>query len=86
MKKFMCVALVIVFLFGATVTAYAWGNESWFDTAYTFRRVRIDMKGGEVLEGVCESWKDFENSDVVQVKVDGEWYSTHYLNVVLCEH
>ena len=81
MKKFMCVVMAIVFLFGAT--AYAWGNESWFDTTYSFERVQIAMPDGSVIEGKVQSWQDYEDSDVVQVKVGGKVYLTHYMNVVL---
>lgn len=83
MKKFMCVILVIVFLISATATTYAWGNQAWFDTTYSFDRVQIAMPDGSVVEGRVQSWKDYENSDVVQVKVDGRVYLTHYMNVVL---
>ena len=83
MKKFMCMALVIVFLLGATVSAYAVGNQSWFDTTYSFERVQIAMPDGSVIEGKVQSWQDYEDSDVVQVKVGGKVYLTHYMNVVL---
>ena len=83
MKKFMCMALVIVFLLGATVSAYAFGNQSWFDTTYSFERVQIAMPDGSVIEGKVQSWQDYEDSDVVQVKVGGKVYLTHYMNVVL---
>lgn len=81
MKKLMCVILVIVFLFGAT--AYAFGNQSWFDMTYSFERVQIAMPDGSVVEGKVQSWQDYENSDVVQVKVNNKVYLTHYMNVVL---
>ena len=80
MKKFMCILIAIMCLFGAT--ACAW-NQSWFDTTYHFDRVQIAMPDGSVVEGNVQSWQDYENSDVVQVKVDGKVYLTHYMNVVL---
>lgn len=81
MKKFVCVLIMAICLFGAT--ACAWGNQSWFDTTYNFDRVQIAMPDGSVIEGKVQSWCDYENSDVVQVKVDGKVYLTHYMNVVL---
>ena len=83
MKKFMCMIMVIVFLIGATVNAYAWGNQSWFDTTYNFNRVQIAMPDGSIIEGKVQSWMDYEDSDIVQVKVDNKVYLTHYMNVVL---
>lgn len=82
MKKFVCVLIVIVCLLSTTVTAHAW-NQSWFDVTYHFDRVQIAMPDGSVVEGEVQSWQDYENSDVVQVKVDNKIYLTHYMNVVL---
>ena len=75
--------IVAVFLVSSTEDAYAWGNQSWFDTTYSFERVQIAMPDGSYVDGDVESWQDYENSDVVQVKVDGQTYLTHYMNVVL---
>ena len=83
MKKFVCITIAIICLLGATVTSYAWGNQSWFDTTYSFEYVQIAMPNGDVIEGRVQSWLDFDNSDVVQIKVDNKVYLTHYMNVVL---
>lgn len=77
---FVLMAIVVVFI---ASSANAWGNQSWFDTTYSFERVQIAMPDGTYLAGEVETWQDYENSDVVQVKVDGKVYLTHYMNVVL---
>lgn len=73
---------VISFCFMAG-SAKAWGNRTWWDTTYSFERAKIDLLDGEVVEGVVEQWLDFENSDMIQVKIDGKVYLTHSVNVVL---
>ena len=75
--------IMVVFLVSSNESAHAWGNQSWFDTTYSFERVQIAMPDGHYIEGDVESWQDYENSDVVQVKVNGKVYLTHYMNVVL---
>lgn len=80
---FVLMVIVVVFITSSANGAHAWGNQSWFDTTYSFERVQIAMPDGSCVEGDVESWQDYENSDVVQVKVDGKVYLTHYMNVVL---
>ncbi len=75
--------IVAVFLVSSMEDAHAWGNQSWFDTTYSFERVQIAMPDGSYIEGSVESWQDYESSDVVQVEVGGKVYLTHYMNVVL---
>ena len=52
------------------------GNQQLLDTTYTF-------DNGTVVEGEVQSWKDWENSDTVQVKIGDVTYWTHSSNVVL---
>ena len=80
-KVIMCVVLAAMLITGAT--AYAWGNQSWFDSTWSFEYVQIAMPDGSVVQGSVQSWQDYEDSDVVQVKVNDKVYLTHYTNVVL---
>ena len=59
------------------------GNRQLIDTTYTFSKVMIAMPNGTVVEGKVQSWKDWENSDTVQVKIGDITYWTHASNVVL---
>lgn len=77
------IIVAVCLLFISTVFAYAWNN-SIFDTTWHFDRAVISLPNSSFcVEGKVELWKDFENSDVVQVKIDGITYVTHYSNVVL---
>lgn len=77
---FMMLAIVVVIF---ATSGNAWGNQSWFDTTYNFDYVQIAMPDGSYVDGEVQSWQDYENSDVVQVKVNDNVYLTHYMNVVL---
>lgn len=78
----IAIALSLVMTCGVEVNATNW---QFFDTTYQFDRVQIAMPDGSVVDGKVQSWKDFEASDVVQVKVNGKTYLTHYANVVLID-
>ena len=41
------------------------------------------MPDGTVISGKVDKWWDYENSDMVQVEIDGTVYLTHSCNVVL---
>lgn len=60
------------------------GNEQVFDTKWRFEWAIVQLGNGELLKGPVSSWKDFENSDMVQFTMDGITYLTHSSNVILC--
>ena len=49
----------------------------------TFTYAYVVLDGQEIAKGAITQWRDYENSDVVQVLVNGKYYLTHYSNVVL---
>lgn len=49
----------------------------------TFTYAYIVLDGQEIAKGAITQWRDYDNSDVVQVLVNGKYYLTHYSNVVL---
>ena len=49
----------------------------------TFTYAYIVLDGQEIAKGAIRQWRDYEDSDVVQVLVNGKFYLTHYSNVVL---
>jgi hypothetical protein len=58
-------------------------NQTIIDTSYTFNRAYINI-GDEVLNVEIESWKDYDDSDQVQVKTkDGKVYYGHSSNIIL---
>jgi hypothetical protein len=82
MKKIAIVALIIVLCL--TLTACQIGNRKiGIDTTQTFRWAIIQMGNGELIEGPVDSWRDFDESDVVQITIKGVTYLTHYANAIL---
>ena len=49
----------------------------------TFTYAYIVLDGQEIAKGSITQWRDYEDSDVVQVLVNGKFYLTHYSNVVM---
>lgn len=41
------------------------------------------MPDGSTIKGKCDSWRDYEDGDQIQVTIDGITYLTHATNVVL---
>ena len=58
-------------------------NKQLIDTTYSFDRAIISLPNGEIVEGKVQSWKDFDDGDQVQVKINEKTYLVHSINVVL---
>lgn len=58
-------------------------NQQLIDITYKFDRAMIKMPDGTVVSGRVSSWKDYEDSDAIQVVIDGVSYYTFLGNVVL---
>lgn len=48
---------------------------------FTYAYVRLGDR--DIAEGYVTQWRDYNNSDEVQVLVNGKYYLTHYSCVVL---
>lgn len=78
-KRIALAALLVVMVFALC----ACGNRDMWDTVHTFDRVIVQLADGSVIEGKCQNWRDYENSDMMQVKVDGKTYLVHSTNCTL---
>lgn len=78
MKKMLCVILAI-----ALAVAMTGCNFQVVDTVYGFDYAIVALPDGSAVEGKVESWRDYEDSDMIQIKIDGVTYLTHSSNVVL---
>jgi hypothetical protein len=82
MKKIICAILILSLTL--TLTACQVGNRQvGWDTTQTFTYAIIELGNGEVIEGTVTSWRDFEDSDVVQFTMNDVTYLTHYSKVIL---
>lgn len=46
-------------------------------------KLRVRYPDGSVISGKIESWKDYDDGDQIQVKIDGTTYLVHSVNIVL---
>ena len=74
---------LILLCFMLSVCLCGCGNRDLWDTVYSYDWCIISLPNGEVVEGKVESWSDYENSDQIQVEVDGKYYLVHSTNIVL---
>ena len=76
----LIIACVLVFAGCEHKTGYR--NTSGRDVQ-TFTYSYIVLGGKEVVRGSITQWRDYTDSDVVQVLVNGKFYLTHYSNIVM---
>ena len=79
MKKFVIVMLAAIML----LVICAGCNKQLVDTTYSYERAILSLPDGTVIEGKVQSWKDYDDGDQIQVKIDGKQYLVHSMNVVL---
>ena len=79
MRKILLIMLVCALL----VVSLAGCNRQLIDTTYRFDRAIVNLPDGTVVRGKVQSWKDYDNSDQIQVRIDGRTYLIHSANVVL---
>ncbi len=58
-------------------------NRQQIDLTYKYDRAIIALPDGTVIEGKVTSWRDYEDGDQIQVKVNGKTYLVHSSNVAL---
>jgi len=57
-------------------------NRQFIDTTYNFNKAIIILSDAKI-DGEVESWRDFEDGDMIQVTIEGKTYLTHSANVLL---
>lgn len=85
MKKVILITLLLISVL--MMTGCSLGNRQiGFDLKQSFDEAIVILHNGEVIEGKIDSWRDFDESDVVQVTIEGVTYLTHYSNVILLRY
>lgn len=83
MKKIISIIICLAIF----ACLFAGCNRLIFDTTCKFDEAYVYGADGSLLaHGHVDSWNDYENSDSVQIKIDGVSYYTHLVNVVLIAH
>jgi len=85
MKKVILIALLLISVL--MMTGCSLGNRQiGLDFKQSFDEAIIILHNGEMIEGKIDNWRDFDESDVVQVTIEGITYLTHYSNVILMRY
>lgn len=80
MKKLLCIILCA----GCLILALSACNEQIIDFNYHFNYAYVRLPNGEIVEGKIKSWKDWNDSDMLQVTFyDDSIYYSHSTNIVL---
>lgn len=80
----VAVLLASLFIFASCDNPHKTGNRiTGGKDVQTFTYCYVVLGGKEIARGAVTQWRDYDNSDTVQVLVNGKYYLTHYTNVVL---
>lgn len=77
-KKLLCVGMLLLMALGLNGC-----NRQIIDTTYSYEKAILSLPNGEIVEGKVQSWKDYDDGDQIQVKIDGKQYLIHSEDVVL---
>ena len=89
MKKHWKIIILMVILLAATLILSSCGERKTGNRitggsdVQTFTYAYIVLDGQEIVRGAITQWRDYDNSDVVQLLMNGKYYLTHYSNVVM---
>ena len=86
MKKVFTIVLAVIFvlLFFIGIAAGVTGsNMHIIDTTFSYERCIVSLPNGEVIDAEIDSWKDYDDGDQIQVKINGKQYLVHSSNIVL---
>ena len=86
MKKIIIVLMLFALVCACLSGCQVGNRQIGFDTKQRFDEAIIVTPTYEIVSGDIDSWRDFNESDVVQVTIDGITYLTHYSNVILIRH
>lgn len=75
------IAIILMLLFVCVI--FTGCNKQLIDTTYSFNYAIIRLQDGSIIEGRVQSWKDFEDGDQLQVKIDSVTYLVHSMNCTL---
>ena len=79
MKKILAVLVLVALMVALT----GCGNRDMFDTVYTYDEAVLSMADGTIVRGEVENWRDYEDGEQIQVKIDGVTYLVNSVNITL---
>ena len=75
--------VVAIILSGFLAVSLSACNRQLVDMTYNYAYGYVELPNGECVEGTVDSWTDYDDSDQIQVKIDGVTYFTDTTRVVL---
>lgn len=78
--KILCAVLLL-----AAMVSLASCNRGMVDFNQKFDYAYVYCGNDLIAEGTVEKWWNYEESDMVQVQIDGKVYLTHSANVLLVQ-
>lgn len=75
--------VILVLVFVVMLTGC---NRQIVDINYKFDEAIISLPNGDIIEGEVQSWRDYEDGDQIQVKIDGTTYLVHSSDIVLIKN
>lgn len=76
------ILMVVAFTFSVIIWSTT-SNRQVIDDAWRFDTGYVMLPDGEYVVGNVVSWTDFDDSDMIQVRINNITYFTHSSNVVL---
>lgn len=82
-KRALCMLVVILLVVAMMLMFLTGCNRQVIDTTFSYDNVILALPDGSVVSGKIESWKDYDDGDQIQVKIDGTTYLVHSVNIAL---
>lgn len=73
-------AIALVLLFAALLVGC---NKQVIDATFKYDYAVISLPDGRIVEGQLQAWRDYDDGDQLQVKINGATYLVHSMNVAL---
>lgn len=78
--------LLVIFLIIVSVFALTSCNYQVMDLTYSYDYAIIKLQNGKIIEGKVQQWRDYDDGEQLQVKIDGVTYLTNSFNCTLIDY
>ena len=82
-KRALCMLAAILFVIAMMLMFWTGCKRQVIDTTFSYDKAIVALPDGSVISGKIESWKDYDDGDQIQVKIDGTTYLVHSANIAL---
>lgn len=78
--------LLAIFLIIVSVLTLTSCNYQAMYLTYSYDYAIIKLQNGKIIEGKVQQWRDYDDSEQLQVKIDGVTYLTNSFNCTLIDY